>query len=348
MTENISEERLTDGELTAEENGAVLDGFASAADDGEETVWTDADEPVEKKSGSKLIASLIIGVLLFAVAVCGGYFFCYKKVVIPAKKYIEAVGLYEAGHYEDAIDAFNELGNYEDSAFLKSSARKQLEHATAYQAADVLFSEGKYQEARDAFAALGGFSDAAKRVTEIDEDYLSLVGRVRHAEVGDVLDLYDSKDSVIGSIRWKVLAEEDGKILLCEEYADDETAIAYDEASMAGYWALDNGSIESTSCISDDISAYVCYPGCFIPTVKFYEEYLKGNSAFTPSDGKAWVIAKDDPLPAFTDETCTVQFNLYEVSYVGADGKLEGTIPGDNLLFRYFVWVSTDESINIY
>lgn len=72
--------------------------------------------------------------------------------------YREAVQLYNARQYDKAIDRFQELGDYEDSAALFT--------ASHYWAAMERMEDGNYAEALPRFLKLGDYEDSRQRVTE--------------------------------------------------------------------------------------------------------------------------------------------------------------------------------------
>ena len=72
--------------------------------------------------------------------------------------YRKAVDLFNQGKYDAAIDAFHELGNYQDSA--------QLFTLSHYWAAITRMEEGKFSEALPRFIKLGDYEDSAQRATE--------------------------------------------------------------------------------------------------------------------------------------------------------------------------------------
>ena len=72
--------------------------------------------------------------------------------------YREAVQHYNAGRYDKAIDCFQELGDYEDSAALFT--------ASHYWAAVERMEDGNYAEALPRLIKLGDYEDAPQRVKE--------------------------------------------------------------------------------------------------------------------------------------------------------------------------------------
>ncbi len=82
-------------------------------------------------------------------------------------------GLYESGtayldqeQYEEAASAFQQLGDYRDSASLKQTAEKGL----AYQRAEALRNEGLFFEASDAFLAISEFKDSSSMAEQCIQD----------------------------------------------------------------------------------------------------------------------------------------------------------------------------------
>jgi hypothetical protein len=82
-----------------------------------------------------------------------------------AKLYEEAVAMFNAGNYMEAVDAFETLGDYRDSAEQAQEARYEDSYASAI----TLFDEEKFSEAAEAFEALGVFRDSAERAKEARE-----------------------------------------------------------------------------------------------------------------------------------------------------------------------------------
>lgn len=104
---------------------------------------------------------LIVFIVLSLVFIFAYTYALYLKNQRHAA-YNNAIDLFEEGYYEEAKDAFNSIGNYEDSLgyFIKS-----LQYIKYNEAQKLLYA-GQYQEAAEKFASLGDFDDSASRATE--------------------------------------------------------------------------------------------------------------------------------------------------------------------------------------
>lgn len=94
----------------------------------------------------KLITALLA--LTLTLSLCG----CENK------EYTEAMDLYEAGKYEEALPLLEALGDYEDCTAKAQDCR--------YQIALELMDEGEYQQAIDAFTQLGDYENSADMLTQ--------------------------------------------------------------------------------------------------------------------------------------------------------------------------------------
>ena len=94
----------------------------------------------------KLFALLLVCALVFSLTGC------------DKLDYRKAVDVFNQGKYDAAIDAFHELGNYQDSA--------QLFTLSHYWSAITRMEEGKFSEALPRFIKLGDYEDSAQRATE--------------------------------------------------------------------------------------------------------------------------------------------------------------------------------------
>lgn len=97
------------------------------------------------------------------VAAC----FCVVAVVLTAvlmptyinySKYSAAMQLFENGEYEQAMVAFQNLGDFKDSQAMVEKCTKQPDYDAAMQ----LYYDGKYAEATWAFEKLGDYEDSAE------------------------------------------------------------------------------------------------------------------------------------------------------------------------------------------
>ncbi len=122
-------------------------------------------------------------------------------VIIPTIKYNNAVSLMNHGRYEEAIAAFEEIGDYKDSTQkIKDCEAAVLEER--YIAALALMEEGKYEEAIAVFESLNGYRDSENWIRErIQEQYdaaaeLANKGKTAEAAIafGKLGDFRDSRE----------------------------------------------------------------------------------------------------------------------------------------------------------
>ena len=108
---------------------------------------------VTKKTAWRKLRNWLIGLLIAAILLVGGYF-AITKFVIPNSKYNKALDLMNDKKYEDAIEIFEELEGYKDSD-------DKIEEC-AYNNALILLEEGKYKESYLALKASYGYKDSAE------------------------------------------------------------------------------------------------------------------------------------------------------------------------------------------
>lgn len=122
----------------------------------------------EKKQAEKrktiktaVIVLSIVAVLSIFGSVYG--FWINPKIILPARKYAEAMALFQDGKYRQAETVFAELGSYRDC--------EQILQSIPYHIAEDFLEQGEYQAAIDAFSDLGEYQDSTKRVIEATYQY---------------------------------------------------------------------------------------------------------------------------------------------------------------------------------
>lgn len=149
------DERLAEEAAAAEAKAAAIRAAAEAA----------------KKKAVKAvkIAIPIIGAVAAVVLL-------FNTVILPNRKYKDALALLDAEKYEDAIVAFSALDGYRDSekqiqlAENKIAEIKQAEEVeAAYNNAIRLLRQKEYQGAYEAFQSLGDYKDAQDYVNHFQE-----------------------------------------------------------------------------------------------------------------------------------------------------------------------------------
>ena len=134
-------------------------------------------EEKQAKERKRMKNTAIILTMVAVLAVSGAIygFWIRPNVLEPARKYKEALALYQNGEYKQAESRFAELGSYRDS--------EQYLQDIPYRIAEDLLEKGKYEAARNAFLELGDYRDSADRAKETaylyaqtlqaDGDYIS-------------------------------------------------------------------------------------------------------------------------------------------------------------------------------
>ncbi len=149
--------------------------FIAVAEDGETSQTLQ-----NKKTINKYFPWLIL-IIILAV---GGYFLI-TNYIIPENKYSKAVMLQKSGNYDQAIAAFNELGNYKDSILQSANSAEQKQEAirraeeekrnAELQKGRNLLDKDKFKEAMEVFEANGSSEDielCKQRINEKSEDDL--------------------------------------------------------------------------------------------------------------------------------------------------------------------------------
>ena len=113
----------------------------------------------------------VFAVLFLCFAITAGYLVAHQadlKQEMEEKKqaYQSAQQLLDEKDYSGAVEAFEALGNYNDSASKAQEARHLQEMAQDYQTAQQLMDDGEYPAAAEAFDALDGYGDSADKAQE--------------------------------------------------------------------------------------------------------------------------------------------------------------------------------------
>lgn len=208
--------------------------------------------------------SVMLAMFLIALAVC--------FVIVPQVKYNDAIELFEAEKYDEATDAFAELGDYKDSE-AKIEEIKTILLDKDYDAAIALMEEEKYDEATEAFTKLEDYRDSKEKIEEIktillDKDYDEAEKLFNEGKYSEAINIYsalgDYKDSKLrieqianrlsaddivyfgtynnAPIAWKILKVEDGKMLLLAEnpiaqkpFHDEIKSVTWETSSLRAW-----------------------------------------------------------------------------------------------------------------
>ena len=141
-------------------------------------------------------------------------------VVIPNSKYEDAVALMDAGHYNEAIAAFNALKGYKDSAEKLDICQNIVDYEKAINA----FSNKDYTTAKLLFKKLGDYQDSKEK---IEECYIAIYGediyrKISSLKVGDQVELGrfeqdNNGETTDEAIVWNVIATDKNAFLLLSD-----------------------------------------------------------------------------------------------------------------------------------
>jgi len=127
-----------------------------AEDEYDDEYWDDIEEE-EAEEARKRKIKIVVGVIVAVIVVIALACYIY---VSKLGKYNDAVGLYEAGQYNDAAVAFEDVGAFRDAA--------RMAQKSYYEVGGAALLAGDFDAAKEAFAAAGDFDNAADMLTKVD------------------------------------------------------------------------------------------------------------------------------------------------------------------------------------
>ncbi len=136
------------------------------------------------KIGTPTVAVLIVLLLVL------------NYVIVPINQYNKAVALADAGEYEQAIAAFEAMGDYKDSD-KKILDCKGFIKENQYQKAVALQESGEYEQAIAALEVLGDYKDSNQKILECkdqikEEQYQNAVSLAESGEYERAMAVFES------------------------------------------------------------------------------------------------------------------------------------------------------------
>lgn len=230
-------------------------------------------EEKQRRANARKKKTMTIAAIVLAVAACVAGWFVVTRV-IPENKYQQAWTLRENGKYDEAIAAFEELGEYSD-------AKAQITE-TKHQQATNLNAFGKYDEAYAIYVTLTGYKDVDKLLTE-DDNIVAVIKALEARDakftVGNYVTFGEYPQTTAGEdmtpIEWLVLARDGDKALLISRYGldaqpynKDHTSVTWETCTLRtwlngtfynkAFSSAEQAAILTTSV---DNSKYQCYSG---------------------------------------------------------------------------------------
>ncbi len=184
-------------------------------------------------TGASIAAALIVFLIVL------------NTVIIPKQKLNKAMGLLDAGNYDEAYEILNEIGNKDavtDSMYARATEYlESKDYDSAYALLNQLgdtekINESMYNRAVEfvnagdklsaymIFAQIPGYKDSDSKAAEYKPLYIKNL--LSNAKVGDkvIFGSYEQDNDTNNGkeeIEWRVLAKEGNKILVISEYALD-------------------------------------------------------------------------------------------------------------------------------
>lgn len=183
----------------------------------------------EKRKRKKRTMTIVAAVLVVAACIVGWF---VVTRVIPNNKYQHALALRESGQYEEAIAAFEELGDYSD-------AKTQITE-TKYQQGKRFLTAKDYDSAARILINIKEYEDVDKLLAE-DDNMIAAVAAAAAARnakftVGNYVTFGTYPQTKAGKdatpIEWLVLARDGDKALLISRYGLDAQPYNKDHTSV--------------------------------------------------------------------------------------------------------------------
>ena len=168
----------------------------------------------ERRKRNKKIAIIVTPIILVLIIII----ILIKTVIIPNIKYNDAIALMDAGKYNEAITAFEEMNGYKDSN------EKSLE--INYAIAMLAFENGVFERTMEQLEVLEEFANSKEQIGNIKKSVYESIPKSENVEVGkEIIFGGYEQDNVTDNgkeaIEWLVLTKEGNKVLIISKYALD-------------------------------------------------------------------------------------------------------------------------------
>ncbi len=181
----------------------------------------DSADKDHNDGGGNKIAIVGIGVALLIILAAAAL----VLYIVPEKQYKNACELMDSKKYDEAIEAFVDLGDYKDSPEKIEEIHKIRKDAD-YESAVQLMNDAKYDEAIEAFTNLNGYKDSNEKIDDIntilkDAEYDSAVQLMNDEKYEEAITAFTNLNGYRDS---NEKIDEIGKIIFEEKYNSAEEA----------------------------------------------------------------------------------------------------------------------------
>lgn len=230
-----------------------------------------AQAQARKTKRIAIIATPLVVVVIVAAVMIPNFIKAQQEEAARLEAYNAAVALAEAGRYDEAIVAFAELGDYEDSM--------EQVNATTYNQAVALFEAGEYNKAVSIFTELGSYKDSSEQIVnvqnqQLEEQYqaaFSLIENENFQKAYDeFMELGDYKNSK--DIAQQLLDESD--------------------ALFKAMYAFQGGNLDSALSIIENKQQYINFSPEEESIIKFLSRYV-GKWEYLSGDATALTKSSD-------------------------------------------------------
>ncbi len=199
-----------------------------------------AAEEARKKRQKMMIIIGAAAVLLLAVSLY------YSKIIVPRNNYSNALKMVQRGEYDDAIAAFDKLGDYQDSKDQKTDA--------IYLKAVHLYEKKDYSEAIDVLDSLDGYKDSLSYLTKARYDWgKKLYSEKKIDEAVGLFKMIGDYEDVSG-----IMEEIDKAYVYLEDLSGKKLADAQNVLNEA---RIDNYSVKHTGGTAGSVTGTKPGPG---------------------------------------------------------------------------------------
>ena len=170
-------------------------------------------QSVKKKINKKLVI-IIVSIAAGHIILAGAAFAVWKLVITPSNEYEKACALMDDGEYDDAIEIFEDLGDYKDCSEKITESK--------YQKALRTLDDGEYTIAEELFKELGDYRDSEDMALESKYKYgISLIEDEYYTQA---ISVFEDLDDYAESSYYL----NEAKYLYCKESSDCTDSLTYE------------------------------------------------------------------------------------------------------------------------